>query len=182
MERIFESFKLFDKNNDGVISNQELFEAIQLLATDPNSINESEINEIHQTVDQNNDGFIQFSEFLEIVAPFANKIEQPFKNTASLPNSSCSSLSEVDIDLKQVFEIYDRNNDGFISKEEVKTVMHGLGEELSNADIDLMMNYKEKLDFADFKSMICSNDKTKAKLTRQASKGNKNCFAGCTIS
>ena len=42
-------------------------------------------------------------------------------------------------EIMSAFEMFDKNKDGFISADELRTVMESLGEMLTEADIDNMM-------------------------------------------
>ena len=51
---------------------------------------------------------------------------------------------------KDLFNIYDRDKNGWITKDEVETVMNNLGENLSKEDLEEMMFGKDKITYADF--------------------------------
>lgn len=42
-------------------------------------------------------------------------------------------------EMKQVFKMFDLNNDGLITKEELRTGLLKLGEKLSEAEVDALM-------------------------------------------
>ena len=66
------------------------------------------------------DGSIDFLEFLEVMA---SKIgENSFED-----------------DLREAFQLFDRDNNGYISKREMRFVMSSLGEQITDAGVDNMM-------------------------------------------
>ena len=58
---IIESFKFFDKNNDGTISTKELKYILTFLG---DKMDENEVKEIFNQIDINNDGNINYTEFV----------------------------------------------------------------------------------------------------------------------
>lgn len=169
------SFNNFDKNGDGVISTTELGEVIKLITPHLSHCpTETEIQEMIKAVDKNQDNMIQFDEFVALVI---NKKESVLQNsiqlnvgrdTLSLPidggkvqtrsNSdsgiSNQTVSDSNLDIEQVFKIFDKNGDGFISKNEISDVMFQLGEPVTADDISNMTLGKEHLNFDQFKQVI----------------------------
>lgn len=43
-------------------------------------------------------------------------------------------------ELREAFYMYDMNNDGYITKEEFRTTMKSLGENLTEEEVDAMMS------------------------------------------
>lgn len=81
---------------------------------------DSEVEAMIQQADQDGDGSIDFLEFLEVMA---SKIgENSFED-----------------DLREAFQLFDRDNNGYISKREMRFVMSSLGEQITDAGVDNMM-------------------------------------------
>ena len=58
-------------------------------------------------------------------------------------------------ELKKAFEVMDANNDGVVTKEELRTLLKGLGEEVTDEVVDEMIaiadeNGDGKVDFQEF--------------------------------
>ena len=72
-------------------------------------------------MDKNQNGVIEFSEFLRMMA-----------HRQSLSN-------EHEEELTMAFRVFDKDQDGFITREELKELMERLGEDLADQDIDEMI-------------------------------------------
>ncbi|XP_073049058.1 calmodulin-like [Primulina eburnea] len=107
-----DAFCLIDKNSDGVIDIEELAIAIQSL--DENTKRE-ELEEMMNEVD----GEMDFEEFINIMA---RKIKE----------------NMVD-ELREAFQVFDRDQDGFVSAIELKMVMINLGKRLTNEEATQMI-------------------------------------------
>ena len=57
-----ERFKLFDKNNDGTITREELTQCMRQLGE---KLSEEDINEMMDDADKNGDGVIDYDEFIK---------------------------------------------------------------------------------------------------------------------
>ena len=110
-----QTFDMFDVDQSGRISSAELGKVMEQLGQHPS---EADLHAMVSEVDVDGDGEINFEEFLTMMAKKEN--------------------SEND-EIKAAFEIFDKNQDGFISPTELRTVMESLGEVLTEADIDTMM-------------------------------------------
>lgn len=118
-EELHEAFLMFDKNRDGSISVQELSQILQNLNQGATM---DEINEMIKQVDVDGDGEIgtclhtvntktvtDFDEFVQMMA-----------------NAKCSTEEEM----KQAFDVFDADGNGYIDKSELGEVLKQLGEEV----------------------------------------------------
>lgn len=176
---VLKSFNSFDKNGDGVISKDELSSAIALITPHlQQKPTEAEIADMVAAVDKNEDGMIQFEEFVALVAPRIDTVlpvdgvvgvqdesgetrllKVPSSNKTSSDSGISESRTNDNLDLEQVFKIFDTNGDGFISRNEIEKVMFQLGEPVTTEDVDNMTLGKEHLNFDQFKQVITSNSK-----------------------
>ncbi|CAJ1933331.1 unnamed protein product [Sphenostylis stenocarpa] len=131
LKRVFE---MFDRNGDGRISVEELSHSLENLGI---KISEKELTEMIQRIDVNGDGCVditEFGELYELIMEERNEEE----------------------DMREAFNVFDQNRDGFITVEELRTVLGSLGlhqggsmEECRkmivkvDVDGDGMVNYKE---------------------------------------
>ncbi|KAK7245425.1 hypothetical protein RIF29_40271 [Crotalaria pallida] len=113
-----EAFCLIDKDSDGFITVEELTAIIQSLDGNPTK---EEIQNMIGEVDNDIDGneSIDFEEFLDIMG---RKMKE---NEAE--------------ELKEAFKVFDRDQDGYISANELKHVMMNLGERLTDEEAEQMI-------------------------------------------
>ncbi|KAH9330127.1 hypothetical protein KI387_002235, partial [Taxus chinensis] len=102
-------FKTFDVNGDGKISPSELGHVMRSLGHDAT---EDELRLMMAEADSDGDGYVDLSEFVAL-------------NTRGV--DPAASLRDV----KQAFEMYDVDGNGFISVEELDKVLRRLGESCS---------------------------------------------------
>ena len=108
-----EAFSLFDKDGDGKITAKELGTVMRSFGTNPT---EPELQEMIDEVDVDGNGTIEFSEFLAIAA---RKIKD----------------SDMEEEIRKVFRVFDKNDNGFISFNELRRVLTNLGEKLSDEEV-----------------------------------------------
>ncbi|KAJ1699473.1 hypothetical protein LUZ63_007985 [Rhynchospora breviuscula] len=112
-----QAFLLFDKNNDGCITLKELAAVIHQLDL---NLTEVELLEMIREVDINGNGTIEFNEFTSLMA---------------------RKLMETDTDeeMKEAFEVFDKDHNGLISPSELRHVMRNLGENLTDDEVAQMI-------------------------------------------
>ncbi|KAH9754007.1 calmodulin-like protein 11 [Citrus sinensis] len=93
-----EAFSLLDKDGDGCITFEELASAIKSLDQNPT---EEEIRNMINEVDLDGNGTIEFLEFLKLMA---TKMKE----------------NEAQEELKEAFKVFDKDQDGYISPNEVE--------------------------------------------------------------
>ncbi|KAJ2479286.1 hypothetical protein IWW56_003193 [Coemansia sp. RSA 2131] len=118
IKELRDAFAIFDKNNDGMISKEELGVLMRSLSHNPT---DEEIGDMINEVDENGDGKIDFSEFIAMMA--------------RQPMSSDGPEDEI----MEAFRVFDKNGDGVISAQELRHVMTSLGEKLTDAEIEEMI-------------------------------------------
>jgi Ca2+-binding EF-hand superfamily protein len=159
-EELKKVFSTFDKNGDGFITKQELKESLRNIRI---FMNEKEIDDIVVKFDSNGDGLIDFEEFClltcESLGGGVGKKEDGV-------GSKEDELEELEANLKEAFEVFDKDKDGFISVEELALVLSSLGlrdgnkineeciEMISKVDVDGdgMVNFNE------FKKMMMNKE------------------------
>lgn len=117
----------------------ELQQVMRKLGQNPT---EAELIEMINTVDDNGDHEIDFEEFLILMK---------------------SRIGERDPEkeLKDAFAVFDTDGSGSIDRKELKRLMKKLGQALSEAELDAMMdevdtNGDGEISFAEFKAMMVS--------------------------
>ena len=117
-----EAFALFDKNGDGTITVAELGVVMNNLGQNPTP---TELQDMINEVDVDGNGTLEFEEFCQLMARQTKETGQ-------------------EDELKERFKLFDRDGNGFIDRDELRTVMQQLGEKLSEDEIEEMIEDADK--------------------------------------
>ncbi|KAG9157742.1 hypothetical protein Leryth_017840 [Lithospermum erythrorhizon] len=131
-------FKMFDRNGDGKITKKELSDSLSDLGI---HIPYKELLQMMEQIDVNRDGYIDIDEFYKLYQTF-------------IINEKGEDNEEEG--MREAFNVFDRNGDGLITEEELKSVLASLGLKQGknledckrmikkvDVDGDEMVNYKE---------------------------------------
>uniref|UniRef100_A0A5B7BEG3 Putative calcium-binding protein CML18 n=1 Tax=Davidia involucrata TaxID=16924 RepID=A0A5B7BEG3_DAVIN len=138
MDEVEKVFKKFDANGDGKISVSELRAILKALGTDTSP---DELQRIMSEIDKDGDGFIDLKEFTD------------FHRGGS--DGDGSSTKE----LREAFDLYDRDKNGLISASELHAVLKSLGEKCTLKDCSRMISSVDvdgdgSVNFEEFKKMM----------------------------
>ncbi|KAL5254499.1 hypothetical protein ACHWQZ_G014071 [Mnemiopsis leidyi] len=135
-------FKLFDKNDDGSISVDELGHVFRIHLG--KSLSEHDLNRIIEQVDENQSNTIEFSEFLTLMASETwNEIERG--------------------EIVKAFAVFDRNKDGYVDAEELRFALCNYGEAMTKQEADELLAIADLdknglIDYNEFKTMMTADD------------------------
>uniref|UniRef100_A0A7S1CPY3 Calmodulin n=1 Tax=Bicosoecida sp. CB-2014 TaxID=1486930 RepID=A0A7S1CPY3_9STRA len=109
-----DAFALFDNDNSGTITADELGDVMRSLGQNPT---EEDLKKMVDDIDQDGDGTIDFPEFLTMLI---------------------RSMSDTDSheEVMEAFRVLDEDGNGYISSDELRTIMNNLGEKLTDQEID----------------------------------------------
>lgn len=129
-------FKAFDTNGDGMLSKEEIKEGYEKIFGQ--SMNHDEIDKLFAAVDIDGSGFIDYSEF--VVATMNEK----------------NLFSEKK--LKAAFKMFDKDDSGFISKEEVRDSLYRI-QKFTEAEINEIISQVDEngdgeISFDEFKIIM----------------------------
>lgn len=113
----FQAFQLFDKDGDGSITTTELGTVMRSLGQSPT---EEDLRQMINEVDADGSGTIDFAEFLTLMA---RKIK----------------TKDSEAEIVEAFKVFDKDGSGKISADELRQVMHNLGEKLSDKEVEEMI-------------------------------------------
>eukprot|EP00485_Elphidium_margaritaceum_P016971 CAMPEP_0202727612 /NCGR_PEP_ID=MMETSP1385-20130828/185211_1 /ASSEMBLY_ACC=CAM_ASM_000861 /TAXON_ID=933848 /ORGANISM="Elphidium margaritaceum" /LENGTH=283 /DNA_ID=CAMNT_0049393855 /DNA_START=38 /DNA_END=889 /DNA_ORIENTATION=- len=135
------AFRAFDRNEEGQISVynlQEVFKGLNYHFTVDDCI------EMLKSIDTDRNGKVDIDEFV-----YAMKIGNKYSDT---------SRPFID-ELKEAFEVFDKDGNGEISSQELSSIMKALGEDFKEEEIFYMMKEADQddngaIDFEEFKQLM----------------------------
>ncbi|CAI9774744.1 unnamed protein product [Fraxinus pennsylvanica] len=148
--RLRRIFDIFDKNNDGVISLDELREALGLLGLNANM---AELESMIQSHIQPGNAGLTYKDFEDLHVSLNNV----FFGLDEVVDEEAQEES----DLSEAFKVFDEDGDGYISARELQVVLGKLGL-LEGGEIDRVeqmissvdSNHDGRVDFFEFKNMM----------------------------
>ncbi|PKU71843.1 calmodulin-1-like [Dendrobium catenatum] len=111
-----EVFNLFDKNGDGFITSEELGTVMRSLGQNPTEV---QLQNMISECDADKNNAIDFPEFLNLMTSKTNVTEKG---------------------LRDAFNMFDKDQDGFISAAELGQVMANLGQKLTDEELNEMIS------------------------------------------
>ncbi|KAL1507007.1 hypothetical protein AB1Y20_007869 [Prymnesium parvum] len=139
--RLRAAFNRFDGDKSGQISAPEMLQVLRLLGSNPS---QAEFKTILQAIDRNNDGVVDFLEFAQVWWEREQEsIEDDFQE-----------------ELQLAFKIFDADDSGFITAQELRDKLTTLGERMTDAEVDELLAECDKdgsgtISFAEFKDLPC---------------------------
>lgn len=132
-------FQMFDHNGDGRISKKELNDSLENLGI---YIPDLELTQMIERIDVNGDGCVDIDEF------------------GALYKSIMEEKDEEE-DMKEAFNVFDQNGDGFITFDELKSVLGSLGlkqgrtvEDCKRMIMKVDVDGDGMVDYKEFKQMM----------------------------
>ncbi|KAL6127419.1 hypothetical protein ACLB2K_070784 [Fragaria x ananassa] len=140
-----EIFRSFDRDNDGSLTPLELSSLLRSLGL---KASHEQVEALMQKADRNDNGLVEFSEFVVLVEP----------DLLQLQGGMCPYSEEM---LKNMFDMFDRDGNGYISAAELAHSMAKLGHALTAEELIGMMEEADtdgdgQIDFQEFVRAITS--------------------------
>ncbi|PON85390.1 Parvalbumin [Trema orientale] len=137
-----EIFRSFDRNKDGSLTQLELGSLLRSLGLKPSP---EQLEDLIQKADTNSNGLIEFSEFVGLVSPEILSTKSPY----------------TEDQLRQLFKMFDRDGNGFITAAELAHSMAKLGHALTAEELTGMIKEADtdgdgRINFQEFSQAITS--------------------------
>jgi len=131
------AFDAFDTDKTGDITVEELGELFRNLRQNPGT---TELQDIISEFDTDRNGTVSFAEFIDMM-------------------TRKTSNTDVEAEMKAAFDVFDSDHCGFISADELKTVMSTIGEKLTDSEFEEIIkeadtNCDGKISYEEFVSII----------------------------
>ena len=134
---------MFDKDGDGTIDSEELTSVMQVLGMNPTK---EELEILLNSVDADHNGVIDLEEFIDVMR-------------SHLYHGTQDGAPTADDELREAFAVFDKDGNGMISAEELKSALLNLGEKLDDHEVKAMIAAADKdgngqIDYEEFISMM----------------------------
>ncbi|XP_058445960.1 neo-calmodulin isoform X2 [Malaya genurostris] len=139
MKEFREAFRLFDKDNNGSITKEELGTVMRSLGQ---FARVEELQEMLLEIDVDGDGNVSFEEFVDIMSNMTDTVAE-------------ASADQEERELRDAFRVFDKHNRGYITASDLRAVLQCLGEDLDEEEIEDMIKEVDvdgdgRIDFYEF--------------------------------
>ncbi|TVU29350.1 hypothetical protein EJB05_20913, partial [Eragrostis curvula] len=150
-------FELFDRDGDGRITRDELAESLERLGM---AAPGDELAAVIARIDADGDGCVDIDEFADLYDAIMHRGGRDGGGDAD--RGEKEEEDEEEADMREAFNVFDRNGDGFITVDELRAVLASLGMKQGGReqdDCDHMIGQVDRdgdgrVDFAEFKEMM----------------------------
>lgn len=117
-----EAFSLFDADNDGAVSVNEVKEIFNNLGYNPSK---KELQRMMHSIDNGKEGLMSFERFAQIMSKKTEK-------------------ADYEGELKACFQLFDKDGDGFVTQEELYETLNKLGFHFTEKQVSDMMQFADE--------------------------------------
>mmetsp|Transcript_29366 Transcript_29366/g.50307 ORF Transcript_29366/g.50307 Transcript_29366/m.50307 type:complete len:289 (-) Transcript_29366:212-1078(-) len=138
MVEVHNAFSRFDRNGDGSIEAKEMLVVMREMGV---RNKDDEARALIASVDIDGNGRVEFDEFLAMMARRILTIDG-------------------EVELEQAFQLFDADNSGYVTADEVRSLMQSSGDPLSDAEVEEMIALADpdangRITIDEFKAMSC---------------------------
>ncbi|XP_059615655.1 calcium-binding protein E63-1 isoform X5 [Phlebotomus argentipes] len=131
------AFDLLDRNQDGHVTANELQFMLHNLGI---HVRDELIDDLMKEASRTGNGLIDEAEFLQWIARIqAIKDESASSSSSASSNQPVSEEDDITQDLIAAFRVFDRDGNGFITRDELQTAMDMIGETVTEAQLTEML-------------------------------------------
>ncbi|XP_030380184.1 calcium-binding protein E63-1 isoform X1 [Scaptodrosophila lebanonensis] len=129
------AFDLLDRNRDGRVTANELQFMLKNLGI---NVRDEIIHDLIREASHSGNGLINEAEFLQWVGRIQalRDEQQQHEENASKPVDEADDVTE---DLIAAFRVFDRDGNGFITRDELQTAMEMIGEPLNETQLEQLL-------------------------------------------
>lgn len=143
------AFGIFDKNKDGCISREEFRSAMNNMGIKLTGV---ELDTVMRAIDTDQDGGIKYKEFIKKLQIYG---AQCVTEEQQILNTVYESIKKLGYSLYEVFQIFDRDNDGQINRQDLMDSFSNFGLGLSASQIEKILklidsNRDGSIEFSEF--------------------------------
>lgn len=143
------AFGLFDKNKDGSISREEFRSAMNNMGI---KLTGPELDSVMRSIDTDQDGGIKYKEFIKKLQIYG---AQCVTEEQQILNTVYESIKKLGYSLYEVFQIFDRDNDGQINRQDLIDSFNNFGLGLTVSQIEKILklidsNRDGAIEFSEF--------------------------------
>ncbi|KVH94180.1 calmodulin-like protein 3 isoform X1 [Cynara cardunculus var. scolymus] len=126
LSEIHHLFQMFDHNGDGKITTQELTMSLENLGI---NIPEDDLGHMIDHIDTNGDGSVNMEEFRGLYETIMEEWdeEEEIQQVFYVFHEAIMQERDEEEDIREAFNVFDKNGDGFISVDELTSVLSSLG-------------------------------------------------------
>ncbi|XP_050075146.1 calcium-binding protein E63-1 isoform X1 [Anopheles maculipalpis] len=155
------AFDLLDRDQDGHVTPEELQFMLRNLGI---HVRDELIDDLLREASRTGSGLIDETEFLQWVARI--KALKDDSNTSSSSSSSNNPAQSADDDLTQdlvaAFRVFDRDGNGYITRDELKSAMDMIGENVTEYQLNEMLELADadkdgRINYEDFQNFFLNN-------------------------
>ncbi|XP_063702236.1 calcium-binding protein E63-1 isoform X4 [Culicoides brevitarsis] len=125
------AFDLLDRDQDGHVTPNELQFMLRNLGI---HIKDELVDDLLKEASKTGNGLIDETEFLQWVAKI-----QALKEESSSSSGTSPPDDDITQDLVAAFRVFDKDSNGFITRDELKTAMEMIGENVTEAQLSDML-------------------------------------------
>ncbi|XP_026463249.1 calcium-binding protein E63-1-like isoform X2 [Ctenocephalides felis] len=128
------AFGLLDRNQDGHVTASELQFMLRNLGI---HVRDELIQDLMKDASQSGSGLIDETEFLQWIAKI--QAVQAMQGGTQRQGGDSDSNDDVNKDLRSAFKVFDRDGNGYISRDELRTAMEMIGENVTEQQVTELM-------------------------------------------
>ncbi|XP_055611572.1 calcium-binding protein E63-1 isoform X3 [Uranotaenia lowii] len=156
------AFDLLDRDQDGHVTPEELQFMLRNLGI---HVRDELIDDLLREASRTGSGLIDETEFLQWVARI-QAIKEESSNSSSSSSSSHGTTTAADDDLTQdlvaAFRVFDRDGNGYITRDELKSAMDMIGENVTEMQLNEMLELADadkdgRINYEDFQNFFLNN-------------------------